>query len=356
MTESALALPKENALTSSDVLRGLHTVRTVLAPDLGDDELKLFALVATRSGLDPFAKQIYAVKRQGRVTFQTGIDGYRSIAARTGMYDGQDEPEFGPICGCGDKRPEGHPEYATVKVYRKGVGRPIAATAHWHEYKPEQGQSGRQDSMWVRMPRVMIAKVAEALALRKAFPYDPERRQGIGADLYTADEMAQADRGSPAPTRPPLRERLASRRAPVDDGDNEVEGEATEFGDEPQTDAADVFGAPPAPAPEQPAETEVSLADRIAATLKKARKAERDTPANDEQREALAQAFAGVPGPAIIGGVRTLFPAAVGEDGRAHLSQAEAAAVLVAVEAIGAEAFRTGWTALAAAAPAGAPE
>jgi hypothetical protein len=101
-------------LTSSQILSGLHTVKGVLAPDLTDDELKLFAMVAARSGLDPFAKQVYAVKRKGRVTFQTGIDGYRSIAARTGLYDGQDEPEYSPPCECGDNRPAGHPESVTV--------------------------------------------------------------------------------------------------------------------------------------------------------------------------------------------------------------------------------------------------
>ena len=174
--ERALVPRPDVHLTAGQVLSGLHTVRTVLAPDLTDEELRLFAMVATRSGLDPFAKQVYAVKRQGRVTFQTGIDGYRSIAARTGLYDGQDEPEFGPPCECGSDRPAGHPEYAIVRVYRKGVGRPIPGRADWHEFKPEPGQSGRQDAMWVRMPRVMLAKVAEAIALRKAFPYDPENR------------------------------------------------------------------------------------------------------------------------------------------------------------------------------------
>ena len=220
MTDSRAMVPAAGgaspALTSSDMLRGLHTVRSVLAPDLSDDELKLFAMVATRSGLDPFAKQVYAVKRKGRVTFQTGIDGYRSIAARTGMYDGQDEPEYGPVCGCGDGRPAGHPEFATVRVYRKGMGRPIAATAYWHEYVPAAGQSGEGDAMWRRMPRVMIAKVAEALALRKAFPYDPERREGIGADLYTADEMAQAGRPeAPAAPQQTVRERVAQRAAAI---------------------------------------------------------------------------------------------------------------------------------------------
>ena len=243
-TESALVKSTDNQLTSSQILAGLNTVRSVLAPDLTAEELKLFAIVSSRSGLDPFAKQIYAVKRQGRVTFQTGIDGYRSIAARTGLYDGQDEPEYGPVCACGDKRPEGHPESATVRVYRKGVGRAFEATALWHEYKPEQGQSGRQDAMWVRMPRVMIAKVAEALALRKAFPYDPENRMGIGADVYTADEMAQAARSEPpaAAVQTNARERIAQRAAAISapapdpepeplapEPDDEIVGEATEI-------------------------------------------------------------------------------------------------------------------------------
>lgn len=252
MTEptTALALPSSGGeMTSATILRGLHTVKNVLAPDLTDDELKLFAMVAARSGLDPFAKQVYAIKRKGRVTFQTGIDGYRSIAARTGMYDGQDEPEYGPWTD----KPYGHPESATVRVHRKGVAHPIAATAFWDEYHPEEN-----DFMWRRMPRVMLAKVAEALALRKAFPYDPDAKHGIGADLYTTEEMAQAERPSPvaATPQPTARERVAARaaaaQAPVvaatDDGrpvdaDGVIEGQATDVGpalfeDEP---------SPPAP-------------------------------------------------------------------------------------------------------------
>lgn len=214
MGDTALVPSAEpRALSTSQILAGLRTVKAVLANDLTDEELMLFAMVANRSGLDPFAKQVYAVKRKGRVTFQTGIDGYRSIAARTGLYDGQDEPEFGPPCGCGDGRPAGHPEYAVVRVYRKGVGRPIAARADWHEYKPEAGERGTGDAMWTRMPRVMLAKVAEALALRKAFPYDPEARAGIGSDVYTADEMAQAGPTRPEPAARPSLAEVARTRA-----------------------------------------------------------------------------------------------------------------------------------------------
>jgi phage recombination protein Bet len=219
-TDRALVPSTAAGLTSAQILSGLHTVRSVLAPDLSDDELKLFAMVANRSGLDPFAKQVYAVKRKGRVTFQTGIDGYRSIAARTGLYDGQDEPEYGPWI----ESPFGHPESATVRVYRKGVTRAIAATAFWDEYKPADN-----DFMWQRMPRVMLAKVAEALALRKAFPYDPEQRQGIGADIYTADEMAQAGPVEPPAPQPSARERVAQRAAAIaapEEEPDEIIGEA----------------------------------------------------------------------------------------------------------------------------------
>lgn len=184
--------------------------------DLKPTEAMLFAEVANRSGLDPFAKQIYAIKRGGKLGFQTGIDGYRSIAARTGEYDGQDEPTYGPTCECGEvmkldgSGPAWHPESATVRVYRKGMGRGVAATAYWHEYWPGPGEevtrwdnvngksrpaafkpktgNARDDAMYVRMPRNQLAKVAEALALRKGFPY-------IYAGLYTDDEMAQARDG-----------------------------------------------------------------------------------------------------------------------------------------------------------------
>ena len=47
--------------------------------------------------------------------------------------------------------------------------------------------------MWRKMPHVMIAKCAEALALRKCFPWDPSSGKGIGSDIYTAEEMEQAD-------------------------------------------------------------------------------------------------------------------------------------------------------------------
>ena len=151
-----VAVPQPGTLTTSQIEAGIAAVRDVLAPDLSDSELRLFAMVANRSGLDPFAKQIYAVKRKGRVTFQTGIDGYRSSAERTGEYLGSDEPEYGPWV----EKPWGHPEWARVTVYRLRNGERVGqtATAYWDEFVPEPGPSGKGDEMYKKMPRNQLAK------------------------------------------------------------------------------------------------------------------------------------------------------------------------------------------------------
>jgi hypothetical protein len=66
-------------------------ISTTIAPGCSNDELRLFAYACQRTGLDPFSKQIYAIKRGGKMTIQAGIDGLRSIAERTGQLDGSDD-------------------------------------------------------------------------------------------------------------------------------------------------------------------------------------------------------------------------------------------------------------------------
>ena len=173
----------DKAMTSeATVIREqLDAVRKVLAPDLTDQELQLFAMVAHRSHLDPFAKQIYAIKRNGKLTFQTGIDGFRASAEETGEYRGSDEPEYGPIV----ETPFPHPEWARVTVHRQFLGGDWLhqpATVYWDEYYP--GDAGGHQ--WRKMPRAMLSKAAEAAAFRRAFP---KRFGGV----YEATEMAQAD-------------------------------------------------------------------------------------------------------------------------------------------------------------------
>ena len=151
-------------------------------------EVEFFAEVCKRARLDPFKRQIHAVKRwDGDLkrmvwSYQTGIDGYRAIAQRTGAYAGSDEPAFLPA---DESTP--NPRKATVTVWKIVAGQrvPFTASARWEEYVQTK-KDGEANSMWKKMPYGQLAKCAEALALRKAFP---EELGGI----YTDVEMEQAD-------------------------------------------------------------------------------------------------------------------------------------------------------------------
>lgn len=160
-------------------------IKSVLGFEGSDADLALFATVARRMNLDPFSKQVYAVFRNQktangwskRMMIQTGIDGYRAIAFRTGALDAIGEPEFGPL-------EKGKPSFAKVAVYRKGAAHPTVGVAYWEEYV-QTDREGNPMGLWSKMPRTMLAKCAESQALRKAFP---EALSG----LYTDEEMSQA--------------------------------------------------------------------------------------------------------------------------------------------------------------------
>lgn len=175
-------------------------VKRTICKGATDDELQLFLGVCQRTGLDPFARQIYSIARRVKEngewkevrSIQTGIDGFRVIAEDTKEMDGQEGPFW---CGPDGEWKEAWlddnlpPVAAKVIVYRKGARFPFVGVARFDAYAQFfKGDDGEWclTQMWSRMGDVMIAKCAEALALRKAFPMK------LG-ELRTTDEMAQAD-------------------------------------------------------------------------------------------------------------------------------------------------------------------
>ena len=158
----------------------VQLISSTIAPGCTNDELRLFAYACQRTGLDPFSKQIYAIKRGGKMTIQAGIDGLRAIAERTGQLDGSHTEWCGEEGEWADvwlsSKP---PAAAKTTIWRKGSQHPFTGVARFADYNAGQG-------LWSKMPAAMIAKCSEALALRKAFPADM-------SGVYTTDEMQQAD-------------------------------------------------------------------------------------------------------------------------------------------------------------------
>jgi phage recombination protein Bet len=168
-------------------------VRETILKDFGDDDAEYFFAVCEKLQLDPLTKQVHPSKhydtQQSKyvLTIVVGIDGLRSLAERTGEYEGQTQVAYFDTEGkeynvwTDLKMP---PWAAKVGIYRKGFRDALYATALTRSYA-QRKKDGGYTKFWAQMPEVMIAKVAEACALRKAFP------QALSS-LYVREEIAES--------------------------------------------------------------------------------------------------------------------------------------------------------------------
>lgn len=212
-------------------------LKNSVAKGASDEELKYCLTVARRYKLDPFKQQIWFVKRwdssadnghggKGAYVWtpQVGINGLLFAAARDhkAMFGSVSLPEFGPMQTQEWTNDKGAtlsfkaPEWAKVKVWKKGEAEPTEAQAWWDEYAPFDLAKA---PFWRKMPRRMIAKCATALATRQAYPdlggvYIPEEMERMSED-YTASgrQIVQVPLGgSHAAAQRVLEDKLAGKR------------------------------------------------------------------------------------------------------------------------------------------------
>lgn len=135
-----------------------------------------FIQACQRTGLDPTAKQIYAAQMGGKWTVLVGVDGMRLVAQRTGQYDGQDPIEWqasedGPWSTVAPKAPHA----ARIRIYRKGISRPLEQTVTMAEF-------GGKGGNWSTRPGHMLGIRAETHGFRRLFPMEL-------SGLYTAEDI-----------------------------------------------------------------------------------------------------------------------------------------------------------------------
>ena len=183
-------------------------IRDTVARGATDDELRMFLYQCQRLGMDPMLRQVHWVKRPQEIdgqwksvgTMLIGIDGMRLAARRTGELTAVLGPQW---CGPDGQwvdvwLAEGPPAAARVGVNRTGMTETIWGVARWETYC-QRKRDGTPTRTWERMPDLMLAKSAEAMALRRAFP---DALSGVHADeelpLPAADDVPEGTAPAPA--------------------------------------------------------------------------------------------------------------------------------------------------------------
>lgn len=258
----SLALSDEQSFWNEKQIAAL---RHMGVENASEGDLTVFHHVCTRTGLDPFARQIYMIGRWSRegtkYTIQTGIDGFRLIGRRAADRAGHSVSVSAPEWAHedGSWRPVwvaawGRPVAARVTIKR--AGEPFVAVALFDEYKQTK-RDGDLTQMWSQRPAGQIAKCAEALAWRMAFPQDL-------SGIYADEEMGQADRNE-AQVQPATTSATAADRM------------AAALGTAPARETPE-GGTRPNPAPGEPAALNVrsALAKRMFAAMNEQGITERD--------------------------------------------------------------------------------
>ena len=180
--------------------------------DASDGDRSVFLHVSQRTGLDPFARQIYMIPRREKVpgtqnwrtkwTIQTGIEGWRVIRDRAERRYGVRGTLSRAIWYDGDGsehkvwvRPD--PPAACELTYTvkdsDGTETPYTSVLQFREYA-QTGSDGSLIAQWGAKKSHMLEKCTEADVYRKAFPQD-------FSGIYLDDTMPPQEDAPPAPPR-----------------------------------------------------------------------------------------------------------------------------------------------------------
>lgn len=232
---NALTKIENTALAAMSEQELMQVLQSSLYPGAKLESIKMVLGYCKAAGLDPMQKPVHIVPmkvstgqkddrgwdiKEDRDVIMPGVGLYRTQAARTGVYAGVSDPEFGPtkkLIFTSERWEEGengrrqkrsfeesmdYPEWCRVSVTRvvDGVPREFAAREYWLENYATKGASSTEpNAMWKRRPFGQIAKCAEAQALRKAFPEmtgsqpTAEEMEGKQLDDVPERHMGHAD-------------------------------------------------------------------------------------------------------------------------------------------------------------------
>jgi len=195
------------------------TIKASVAKDLSDSQFKVFIYTCQALGLNPLLNEIAAVVYGGQMSIQVMRDGFLTIAHRSGKFAGLESG----IYETGDKNPYGKEiktKTSWAKAYNKEFLVPVYQEAEFEEYNAKR-------NLWITKPNTMIKKVAESMALRKAFNingvYAPEEMEREVQIVSTPKplEVAGGD-------RPATEEQIATLKSLGFEGEVSSKQEAAE--------------------------------------------------------------------------------------------------------------------------------
>lgn len=190
----------------------LVEIKSLVAPKLTDNEFALLVNMGKATGLNPFLREIWAVKYDDKSPAQVfiGRDGYRKVAQSNPEYDyhvvdsvyenDQFSRESDDVKHSYQLTNRGKLVGAYCNVRRKNSTKPCFVFVKLEEYS-----TGK--ALWSTKPETMIKKVAEAQGLRMAF-------QSLFSGTYDESESWKEKSITVEPTTGEILESVA---VPVDE-------------------------------------------------------------------------------------------------------------------------------------------